>query len=98
MHLKGAAGNDIMRDRALKRGMIDPGTLLMRKLDNEKRNIALFEQRQRELHCGPRERLQIGQGQDREEEMDELDGEGVVPRQLRRLDLEEYIHYEEEVD
>jgi hypothetical protein len=83
IHLKGQAGYDTMKDRAKKRGLIEPGTLLINELNEEKREIALFVQQQRELHCGP------------PQQVDEIDGEVIVPRRLGRLNLGGYIHHAE---
>jgi hypothetical protein len=97
VHLKGQAGYDTMKDRARKRGLVEPGTLLINELNKEKREIALFVQQQRELHCGPPQALQV-QNQGHEAQMNEADGEVIVPRQFGRLNLEEYIHYEGEME
>ena len=84
----------------MKRGLINPGTLLINELNKEKNEIALFEAKQRELHVGQRERLAIPQvhhhAQNHVQNVDEDEGEGgdAVPRQLGRLNLEESILYE----
>lgn len=85
VHLKGRADIEKMEDRAVKRGLIDPGALLINELDEldeEKNLIAMFGVKQRELHLGPRERLAVEHGDD------------AMPRQLGCLNLEEYILYE----
>ena len=86
-----------MEDRAVKRGLINPGTLLTNELNELETEIVYFEATQRELHMGQRGRLAIPQGRHQAQVEDgEVEGEIEVamPRQLGRLNLEEYILYE----
>lgn len=81
----------------MKRGLINPGTLLVNELNELEAEIVSFEDTQRELHMGQRGRLAIPQGRHQAQVEDgEVEGEIEVamPRQLGRLDLEEYILYE----
>ena len=90
-----------MEDRAVKRGLINPGTLLVNELNELEAEIVDFETAQRELHMGQRGRLAIPQGR-HQAQVEDGDGEGegegeievAMPRQLGRLNLEEYILYE----
>lgn len=88
-----------MEDRAVKRGLTNPGTLLTNELNELKAEIVSFEATQRELHMSQRGRLAIPQGRHQAHVEDgEGEGEGEIevamPRQLGRMNLEEYILYE----
>lgn len=98
MHLKGPAEVGKMEDRAVKRGLTNPGTLLINELHDLETEIGNFELEQRELHMGQPGRLAIPQGHRRAQLIPE-DGDEVevaAPRQpgRGRLNLEEYILYE----
>jgi hypothetical protein len=82
-----------MEDRAVKRDMTDPGTLLVNELKELEIEIASFEATQRELHMGQRGRLAIPQGR-HHVQLDEGEGEEAVSRQVGRLNLDEFILYE----
>jgi hypothetical protein len=97
VHLKGPAEVEKMEDRALKRGLTNPSTLLINELNELETQIASFEAEQRELHMGQRGRLAIPQGRHRTQQIDDDDRneiEVAASRQLGRLNLEEYILYE----
>jgi hypothetical protein len=84
-----------MKNRAVKRGLINPSTLLINKLNEIEREITSFEAEQRELLTGQGERRAVSQGRYHAQQIDNDDeGEDAVPRQLGLLNLEEYIHYE----
>lgn len=99
MHLKGPAEVEKMEDRAVKRGLTHPGTLLINELNELENEIVSFEAEQREVHMGQRGRLAIPQGQRHVQQIDDDDGDEIevraaVPRQFGRLNLEEFILYE----
>lgn len=98
VHLKGPAEVEKMEDRAVKRGLTNPGTLLINELNELETEIASFEAEQRELHMGQRGRLAIPRGRHRiqqiDEDGDEIEVRAAVPRQFGRLNLEEFILYE----
>jgi len=93
VHLKGPNGYQVMSSRATRRGLEDAGKYVANMLNREKRTATRFAMDQQRLQMRPRDRLAIEQGQ-REAQMIEDDAEDVVPGRMRRLDLEEYIHYE----
>ena len=98
MHLKGPAEVEKMEDRAVKRGLTHPGTLLINELNELENEIVSFEADQRDLHMGQRGRLAIPQeqrhAQQIDEDRDEIEVRAAVPRQFGRLNLEEFILYE----
>jgi hypothetical protein len=97
VHLKGPVEVEKMEDRALKRGLTNPGTLLINELNELETEIASFEAEQRELHMRQRGRLAIPRARHRTQQIDNDDGneiEVATPRQLGRLNLEEFILYE----
>jgi len=95
VHLKGAAEVEKMEDRAVKRGLTNPATLLINELNELETEVTSFEAEQRELHMGQRGRLALPQGCHQaqvDEGEDEI--EVAMPRRVGRLNLEEYILYE----
>ena len=93
MHLKGGPGYQIMESRALKRGLTEPGRFLANELNQERREINRFEMQQQRLQMRPRDRLAIEQNQE-QEQVEENAADEIVPRQMRRLNLEGFIRYE----
>ena len=88
-----------MEDRAVKRGLTNPATLLINELSELENEVSSFEATQRELHMGQRGRLALPQAHP-QAQVDEGEGEGegeievAMPRRIGRLNLEEYILYE----
>jgi hypothetical protein len=97
VHLKGAAEVEKMEDRAVKRGLTNPATLLINELNELETEVSSFEAEQRELHMGQRGRLALPQGR-HQAQLEEGEGEDEIevamPRRVGRLNLEEYILYE----
>ncbi|GAB7327837.1 hypothetical protein MBLNU13_g11630t1 [Cladosporium sp. NU13] len=62
VHLKGPAEVEKMEDRAVKRGLTNPSTLLINELNELETEVASFEAEQRESHMGQRGRLALPQG------------------------------------
>ena len=78
------------------RGLDDAGRYMANMLSKEKRKATRFAMEQQHLQMGPRDRLAIEQGQRdlRNRQTVEDAAEDIMPGQLQRLDLDEYIHYE----
>lgn len=78
------------------RGLDDAGNYVANMLNKEKRKATRFAMEQQDLQMGSRDRLAIDQGQRdlRNRQTAEDAAEEIMPRQLQRLDLDEYIHYE----
>lgn len=93
VHLKGPTGYQIMSRRATMRGLDDAGRYMANMLNSERRKATRFAVEQQRLQMRPQGQLAIEQGQ-REVQMIEEAAEDIVPGQLQRLDLDEYIHYE----
>jgi hypothetical protein len=84
-----------MEKNASRLGLMDPGKFLAFVLNQERREINRFEMEQQRLHTHPRGRLAIGEQRgEPEARLGEDAAEDVVPRQLRRLNLQEFIRYE----
>ena len=75
------------------RGLDDAGKYVANMLNKEKRKATRFAMEQHHLQMGPRDRPTIEQGQ-RDRQAVEDAAEDIMPGQLQRLDLDEYIHYE----
>lgn len=97
MHLKGPAEVEKMEDRAVKRGLTNPATLLINELNGLETEVTSFEREQRELHMGQRGRLALPQRR-HQAQLQEGEGEDEIgdamPGRVGRLNLEEYVLYE----
>jgi hypothetical protein len=93
VHLKGPAGYELMERTAARRGLTAPAAFMANQLNEEMREINQFEETERRLLT--REPLAIeGEEQEPEDRLDEDAAEDDMPRQVRRLNLEEFIRYE----
>lgn len=83
-----------MEKNASKRGLTDPGRYLSNELNQERRKINGFEMQQQRLQMRARDRLAVEEQEEAEQLDDDNVADDIVPRQMRRLNLEGFIRYE----
>lgn len=78
------------------RGLDDAGNYVANMLNKEKRKATRFAMEQQDLQMGSRDPFAIDQGQRdlRNRQTAGNAAEEIMPGQLQRLDLDEYIHYQ----
>jgi hypothetical protein len=93
VHFKGLAGYELMERTATRRGLMAPHAFMADQLDREMREINQFEMTERRSLT--RERLAVeGEEREPEDQLEEDAAEANMPRQLGRMNLEEFIRYE----